>query len=172
MTWVRNTMYEKLKPITSTFCNGNLLTLGGESLLLNFLGENVNIIITNIPAVDAEKTGFEDNSWDYIISDQMLEHTEHPWKVADEMYRILKPGGRVVCTTCGYNPIHNRPADYYRFLPEGLKILFEKFNNVFADCWGDRNAMIYDIQTNGGRKSYPEEKNERLLRRMIYSSHG
>ena len=42
------------------------------------------------------KLPFEDDSVDLIVSGQMLEHCDNPFKSVAEMKRILKPGSRMV----------------------------------------------------------------------------
>lgn len=92
-----------------------------------------------------EQTGYANASWDYIISDQVLEHIRRPWKAVAEMHRILQKGGVTICTTCAYNPVHRYPIDCYRFLPQGLEVLFEDFDEIETGAWGSRIAMIQDI---------------------------
>lgn len=36
---------------------------------------------------------FDDNSFDLIITSDILEHVRHPWIAFDEIKRVLKPGG-------------------------------------------------------------------------------
>lgn len=42
---------------------------------------------------------FEDNAFDLIISDYTFEHVANPEEVANEFYRILKPGGWICART-------------------------------------------------------------------------
>ena len=46
--------------------------------------------------IDAEKTGFEDLKYDFVIASNMMHHVPHPIIFLEEMYRILKPGGRLI----------------------------------------------------------------------------
>lgn len=46
--------------------------------------------------IDALNTGFPDGSFDYVVSSNMIHHVPYPMRFFDEMYRILKPGGRLI----------------------------------------------------------------------------
>jgi SAM-dependent methyltransferase len=145
MSWIRDVMYARLRPTVEAFAPGRLLLLGGASELTHFLPKEVFVEETDFPVVDMERTSYGDESWDYIISDQALEHIRRPWKAVAEIHRILRKGGLVICTTCAFNPVHYYPIDCYRFLPQGLEALFEDFDEVATGAWGSRAAMIQDI---------------------------
>ena len=145
MSWIRDVMYERIRPTMERITTGDFLFLGGDSQLRSYLSSEVRVRITNFPEVDIEDTGFGEESWDYILSDQVLEHLRHPWRAAEEIHRILRPGGLAIVTTCAYNPVHKFPIDCYRFLPQGLEALFEAFELVEVGAWGSRLAMIQDI---------------------------
>jgi len=42
---------------------------------------------------------FPDNTFDVIISSEVIEHTPHPFAGVEKMYRTLKPGGILILTT-------------------------------------------------------------------------
>ena len=42
---------------------------------------------------------FENNSFDFIVSSEVIEHTPDPHKAIEELARVLKPGGTLVLTT-------------------------------------------------------------------------
>ena len=48
---------------------------------------------------DAMNMPFADNSIDYIISSEVIEHLPNPEKFIEEMYRILKPNGKIIIST-------------------------------------------------------------------------
>jgi SAM-dependent methyltransferase len=66
-----------------------------------------------------------DDSYDVVINTQVLEHVEYPQKVIDELYRILKPGGKLFLTTNQTFWVHHSPYNYYFFTRHGLQSLFE-----------------------------------------------
>ncbi len=45
---------------------------------------------------DAENLPFEDNTFDIVYSNGVLHHTHNTEKAIDEVYRVLKPGGKAV----------------------------------------------------------------------------
>ena len=49
---------------------------------------------------------FEHETFDVVMSVDVLEHLEHPWRFIEGTYRILKPGGYLFCTTPNRRSIH------------------------------------------------------------------
>jgi SAM-dependent methyltransferase len=43
---------------------------------------------------DARHLPFEDATFDYVYSHGVLHHSDEPEKIVDEMFRVLRPGGR------------------------------------------------------------------------------
>lgn len=62
-----------------------------------------------------------------VLCLETLEHVEFPKKAMEEVHRILKPGGITVISSVLNFPIHEFPADYWRFTPEGLNVLLSLF---------------------------------------------
>lgn len=50
--------------------------------------------------IDANKIPFKDNTFDKVIMSEVIEHIENEQNVLSEIYRVLKPGGVMVLTTC------------------------------------------------------------------------
>ena len=46
--------------------------------------------------IDAQNTGFTDNSYDFVIAANMLHHIPYPIKFFKEMHRILKKEGKLI----------------------------------------------------------------------------
>ncbi|MCS4535987.1 class I SAM-dependent methyltransferase [Corynebacterium sp. HS2168-gen11] len=54
------------------------------------------ITIPNAVRGDGMALPFADNSMDIVYSSNVAEHVPHPWRMADEMLRVCKPGGLMV----------------------------------------------------------------------------
>lgn len=63
----------------------------------------------------------EDDSFDVVLSTQVLEHVTDPRLHLSEAYRVLRPGGRLLLSTHGTFVWHPDPADYWRWTGEGLR---------------------------------------------------
>jgi SAM-dependent methyltransferase len=57
----------------------------------------------------------EDSRFDAVIFNQVMEHLPRPSKVLDELNRVLKPGGRIICTAPLFYEEHEKPYDFYRY---------------------------------------------------------
>ena len=64
---------------------------------------------------DAHSIPFEDNSFDGVIVQAVLEHVVDPWLCVQEIQRVLKAGGRY---------------DFTRFTHLGHRRLFRKFEEI------------------------------------------
>jgi SAM-dependent methyltransferase len=62
-----------------------------------------------------------DESFDCVLSSQVLEHVTSPRVYLREAYRMLKPAGSLVLSTHGIWPYHPDPTDYWRWTIEGLQ---------------------------------------------------
>ena len=54
----------------------------------------------------------------------VLEHCRDPFQMARNLERLLAPGGRLYVSVPFAWRIHNYPADYWRFTPDGIRALF------------------------------------------------
>jgi SAM-dependent methyltransferase len=66
-------------------------------------------------------TGQLDNSFDVVLSSQVLEHVANPKRYLEEARRILAPGGLLILSTHGMFLEHGCPDDYYRWTGFGLE---------------------------------------------------
>lgn len=94
----------------------------------------VNFEIAVYPSTDVRGVGevlpFKDNSFDAIISVAVLEHVKDPWLCAQEIIRVLKPGGDLFCCVPFLQPLHGYPHHYYNMTGQGLINLFESGINI------------------------------------------
>lgn len=62
--------------------------------------------------------------FDAVFSLAVLEHLAMPWAAALEINKVLRPGGITFHQTHFAFPLHEQPADYWRFTEEGLRAIF------------------------------------------------
>ncbi len=62
-----------------------------------------------------------------VLMLETLEHVRNPLQAMAEAFRVLRPGGLVVISSCMDFPVHEHPADYWRFPPQGFDLLLERF---------------------------------------------
>lgn len=75
---------------------------------------------------DGNEFPFQDDSFDMVISTQVLEHVPDPLVMLKEMARVCKPGGGVVISLPFVYQEHEEPFDYFRFTRFGITELIEK----------------------------------------------
>jgi len=85
---------------------------------------------------------FGDNSYDAVVCTQVLEHLERPLDCLAELFRVLKPGGRLYLTAPMAHFEHQVPYDFFRYTSFGLDALLKRaafkdsqitpFGGVFA----------------------------------------
>lgn len=119
--------------IVNDFPNGLVLDFGAGNRGTYFKNV-VNYEIVNYQTTDVIGVGeilpFNDNSFDGIISNAVLEHVKNPMKCAAEMARVLKPGGKLWVSSAFMSPLHGYPSHYFNMTAEGLKTIFEPFLEI------------------------------------------
>jgi SAM-dependent methyltransferase len=73
-----------------------------------------------------------DESFGLVLNLESLEHISNPQKAIDEIHRILRPKGLLILTTVMQFKTHLAPRDYWRFTPDGIELLLNRFK--ILDC--------------------------------------
>jgi SAM-dependent methyltransferase len=105
------------KPYEKTFFAGAEKYVGMDYLTDRSTPDVVGSA-TDIPLPDA--------SFDTVVCTEVLEHVPDPLKALKEMYRVLKPGGRLILSTPMYWPRHEVPYDFFRYPYDGLLHLIKE----------------------------------------------
>ena len=88
---------------------------------------------------DAHQLPFEDDVFDAVVSYNTFEHLADPAAAADEIYRVLKPGGSLRLQTAFLQPLHEEPAHFYNATEYGLRRWFSNFD--IHDCFVPQNMI-------------------------------
>lgn len=67
-----------------------------------------------------------DNTFDIVLSGQVIEHVREIWVWIKELSRVCKPGGFVITISPVNWPYHEAPHDCWRIYPDGLKALYRE----------------------------------------------
>lgn len=151
---------------------GTVLDVGGgsrfmkgmkkyEPLFVNCSYKTMDISTDYGPDIVGDIHGLplEENSIDAIICRSVLEHVRYPDKAAQEMFRVLKPGGLLFVQVPSTYPYHARTGhgaypDYWRFFESTLREMFSPFSTVEVvrhGGWFSAMAFFLPLQAKLGR---------------------
>lgn len=99
-----------------------------------------------IEQIDIQDIPYEDNTFDIVIANHMLYHVPNVDKAIEEVYRVLKKGGKFYASTLGVDGFQkylnekikefNSNMDYFNIenwlftLKNGAEVLSKKFNDI------------------------------------------
>ncbi len=129
------TIYEFLcKPLSSA--KGRLLDVGaGEAPWRDLMNSAVDYVAVDIDSspefgmqrqqeiqyYDGKRLPFADNSFDFILCTEVIEHVQKPDAFLDDLNRVLRHGGTLILTVPWSARVHHSPHDYNRFSRFGLE---------------------------------------------------
>ncbi len=138
------------------YASGQVLDVGcGTMPFKDLIKKNSNVneyhtidIEKRVPMVDfvgdaQNMDMIENNTYDTLLCIEVLDHVQNPYKVLNELKRIIKDGGYLILSVPHLSRLHEEPHDYYRFTKYGLKFLFE-----------NAGFNIIDISPRGGLFSF------------------
>lgn len=96
---------------------------------------------------DAQSLPFLEDQFDCVIAIEVFEHVENSLKMADEIYRVLMPGGKLILSAPFLFHEHGDPYDFNRPTRRGLEIFASKFNNLYVRSQGNRIHVLSDLIT-------------------------
>lgn len=99
-------------------------------------GPNTNIII------DAHQIPFNNESFDLVIAQAVLEHVLDPFACVKEIERVLKPGGLIYAETPFMQHVHGGKYDFHRFTPLGHRRLFRHFREESSGLVAGAGSMM------------------------------
>lgn len=121
-------------------------------------GKNVDIVLDS-----NFKWDIEPDSFDLVISGQVMEHVKAPWKMAEAIYRVVKPGGMTIVIAPWMWDYHAFPLDCWRIFPDGMVyVMSEVAGFKTLDCFRKGPDTVYVGIKNLKCFSSPSEKDSVL----------
>jgi SAM-dependent methyltransferase len=77
-----------------------------------------------------ELSKIDDESYEVIVCTGLLEHLPDPQQHIDDLYRILKPGGKLVISASAVFSFHECPNDFFHFTPFSFRMMFERWGKI------------------------------------------
>jgi SAM-dependent methyltransferase len=113
-----------------------------------------------------------ENTYDIVISGQVIEHVQKVWVWMKEIARVMAPGGLVITIAPASWPYHEHPVDCWRIYPEGMKALSEDAGLTVVEClWGtlEKPEFKHAIP---GRSANEQDPNYRSITEQLAVSHN
>jgi len=85
---------------------------------------------------DGHKLPFKNDSIDFLMSQAVLEHVYNPFEFANEIRRVMKPGGEIYIEAAFMQPLHAAPHHYFNSTLWGIEEVFKSFKKLESGCFG------------------------------------
>lgn len=139
-----NVYYLQIRDTVRNFISNSMSDHSGNTILeigpkknhaerihsVNNTIETVDIVDDNDTTYVADLTCDNDlpkEYYDAVYCLEVLEHTYEPWKVLEQLHKVLKAGGRLYVSIPFQFRIHGPLPDNYRISEFGLRFLLEKY---------------------------------------------
>ena len=95
---------------------------------------------------------FDDNCFDLIYCNQVLEHVRYPSTVLKEVSRILRPGGYFVGSTSQLEPYHSYST--WNYTPYGFSLLVEEMGLQLVEIRPSIDSLTLIVRRGLGRPKF------------------
>jgi len=118
-------------------------------------------------AGDEYKFPVPGDTFDIVLSSQVIEHVKKVWVWIKELARVCKKGGRVItiCPVSWYR--HEFPVDCWRIYSEGMKVLYEEAGLDVELCRTETLEVPGYKRVIPGKSYKPGKGNFKLLTRKF-----
>jgi SAM-dependent methyltransferase len=125
---------------------GSILGVGMAALShdtrFEFVATDVSMGPLTALICDSHDLPFEDETFDGVIVQAVLEHVVDPYRCVEEIHRVLKPSGLVYAETPFMQQVHMGRYDFTRFTHSGHRRLFRQFAEVSSGPIGGPGMVL------------------------------
>ena len=144
---------------------GNILGISGSNYFDLFEHSSSTFTTADYPQVSCEDMPYLDNTFDYLISNQVLEHVSKPWLCVDEFHRVLKRGGFVLLVVPSIYQEHRWPKDNWRVLKDGMEVLLSEFSYRYVGSFGNSELLRHMIE-------HPKDRYSAAMMKIARKAHS
>ena len=101
---------------------------------------------------DGTRIPFDDNYFDLIYSNQVLEHVRNPREVLEEVRRVLRPNGHLIGSTSQLEPYHS--YSLWNYTLYGFCLLVEEAGLELIELRPSIDALSLIIRRGLGRPTF------------------
>lgn len=87
-------------------------------------GDGVDLVLDLTGDFEEINEALDGARFETIFCLSVMEHCEQPFRMSENISRLLKPGGKLCLSVPFAWQFHGYPSDYWRFTHEGVKKLF------------------------------------------------
>lgn len=103
------------------------LFMGDDYVGIDMIGgAGVDLVLDLTQPFEKIEMALEGRRFNSIFCLSVLEHCEQPFIMAENMMKLLEPGGKIYISVPFAWKFHGFPSDYWRFTHEGVKKLFSQ----------------------------------------------
>ena len=143
---------------------GNILGISGSNYFDLFHNSKSTFTTADYPQVSCEDMPYLDNTFDYLVCNQVLEHVSKPWLCMDEFHRVLKKGGHAIVVVPSIYQEHRWPKDNWRLLKDGMEVLLGEFSHRTVGSFGNSALLKHMID-------HPNDRYSQKMMKLAISSH-
>lgn len=133
----------------------------------------VNIDIEHLPNVDIVADGsclpFSSCVFDAVISEAVIEHVRDLGCFMKELKRVLKKNGAVFVVAPFVHHFHAYPNDFQRYSLEGLKVIFEDFDEVESGVYRGPSVALVNFLSEYAASLFCSRPQARILLKSIFT---
>mmetsp|Transcript_2483 Transcript_2483/g.7163 ORF Transcript_2483/g.7163 Transcript_2483/m.7163 type:complete len:313 (+) Transcript_2483:1304-2242(+) len=121
------------------------------------------------------------HTYDLVVANSVFEHMKQPFVVAEQISKVLKPGGYLLWHTPFMYPFHGVPADYFRYTHAGAAAVAESaglvvdmaapdgsYLAVVAQVLGFDSRYWSDAELGDAKPLPPHDDLEALHHKVVY----
>jgi ubiquinone/menaquinone biosynthesis C-methylase UbiE len=82
---------------------------------------------------DAENMPFHDETFDVVYSNGVIHHSPNTQRIVDEMYRVLRPGGRIIVMVYAENSLHYWRNLFYKIGIEQGRLARNSMGQIMSE---------------------------------------